>query len=84
MYICLDVFKIELNVLGCEKYLYFIYCKMKNKELMFNEVMDIYVFCIVVDSVDNCYCLLGVMYGLYKLIENRFKDYIVILWINGY
>ena len=73
----LDAFKIESNVLGREKHLYSIYRKMKNKELMFNEVMDIYAFRIVVDSVDNCY-------RLYKPIENRFKDYIAIPRTNGY
>jgi len=57
----LDAYEIDSNVLGREKHLYSIYRKMKNKELMFNEVMDIYAFRIVVDSVDNCYRALGAM-----------------------
>ncbi|MFT4938120.1 MAG: guanosine-3',5'-bis(diphosphate) 3'-pyrophosphohydrolase [Paraglaciecola sp.] len=69
---------------GREKHLYSIYRKMKNKELMFNEVMDIYAFRVVVDSVDHCYRALGAMHGLYKPIENRFKDYIAIPRTNGY
>jgi guanosine-3',5'-bis(diphosphate) 3'-pyrophosphohydrolase len=57
---------------------------MKNKELMFNEVMDIYAFRVVVDSIDHCYRALGAMHGLYKPIESRFKDYIAIPRTNGY
>ena len=72
------------SVSGREKHLYSIYRKMKNKELMFNEVMDIYAFRVVVDTVDHCYRALGAMHGLYKPIESRFKDYIAIPRTNGY
>ena len=75
---------IEAHVLGREKHLYSIYRKMKNKELMFNEVMDIYAFRVMVDSVDSCYRALGAMHGLYKPIEGRFKDYVAIPRTNGY
>ena len=80
----LDEYKINASVIGREKHLYSIYRKMKNKELMFNEVMDIYAFRIIVDSLDNCYRTLGAMHSLYKPIENRFKDYIAIPRTNGY
>lgn len=75
---------IDADVLGREKHLYSIYRKMKNKELMFNEVMDIYAFRIMVDDVDHCYRALGAMHGLYKPIEGRFKDYVAIPRTNGY
>jgi guanosine-3',5'-bis(diphosphate) 3'-pyrophosphohydrolase len=75
---------INALVSGREKHLYSIYRKMKNKELMFNEVMDIYAFRVVVESVDNCYRAMGAMHGLYKPIESRFKDYIAIPRTNGY
>ncbi|TPV58566.1 bifunctional GTP diphosphokinase/guanosine-3',5'-bis pyrophosphate 3'-pyrophosphohydrolase [Aestuariibacter sp. GS-14] len=77
-------YKIDASVIGREKHLYSIYRKMKNKEKMFNEVMDIYAFRIVVTSVDDCYRSLGAMHGLYKPIETRFKDYIAIPRTNGY
>lgn len=77
-------YNIAGRVLGREKHLYSIYRKMRNKELSFTEVMDIYGFRIIVDSVDNCYRVLGAMHGLYKPIENRFKDYIAIPRTNGY
>ncbi|MGS2719365.1 bifunctional GTP diphosphokinase/guanosine-3',5'-bis pyrophosphate 3'-pyrophosphohydrolase [Paraglaciecola aestuariivivens] len=76
--------KIEAQVSGREKHLYSIYRKMKNKELLFNEVMDIYAFRVIVESVDHCYRALGAMHGLYKPIESRFKDYIAIPRTNGY
>ena len=75
---------INADVSGREKHLYSIYRKMKNKELMFNDVMDIYAFRVVVDSIDHCYRTLGVVHNLYKPIEIRFKDYIAIPKQNGY
>lgn len=80
----LQLHGIESKVLGREKHLYSIYRKMKNKELSFTEVMDIYGFRVIVDNIDNCYRVLGAMHGLYKPIENRFKDYIAIPRTNGY
>jgi len=76
---------IKAQVLGREKHLYSIYRKMRNKELMFNEVMDIYAFRIIVgDKIDDCYRALGAAHNLYKPIESRFKDYIAIPKTNGY
>jgi GTP pyrophosphokinase/guanosine-3',5'-bis(diphosphate) 3'-pyrophosphohydrolase len=69
---------------GREKHLYSIYRKMLNKELMFNEVMDIYAFRVIVGDLDTCYRVLGVVHNLYKPIETRFKDYIAIPKSNGY
>jgi len=76
---------IDAQIMGREKHLYSIYRKMLNKELMFNEVMDIYAFRVIVhDKIDNCYRALGAMHNLYKPIETRFKDYIAIPKTNGY
>ena len=76
---------IKAQVLGREKHLYSIYRKMLNKELMFNEVMDIYAFRVIVDSsLDDCYRSLGAVHNLFKPIETRFKDYIAIPKTNGY
>ncbi|MGB2742701.1 MAG: bifunctional GTP diphosphokinase/guanosine-3',5'-bis pyrophosphate 3'-pyrophosphohydrolase [Cognaticolwellia sp.] len=76
---------ITAQVIGREKHLYSIYRKMQNKELMFNEVMDIYAFRIIVgDKIDDCYRALGAAHNLFKPIESRFKDYIAIPKTNGY
>ena len=75
---------IDARVYGREKHLYSIYKKMRNKELNFDQVMDIYAFRVVVDSVDTCYRVIGAVHNLYKPIETRFKDYIAIPKSNGY
>ncbi|GGI89891.1 bifunctional GTP diphosphokinase/guanosine-3',5'-bis(diphosphate) 3'-diphosphatase [Shewanella hanedai] len=76
--------KIPGTVKGREKNLYSIYNKMRSKELQFQEVMDIYAFRVIVDSIDTCYRVMGAMHGLYKPRPGRFKDYIAIPKANGY
>jgi len=72
------------RVVGREKHLYSIYKKMHVKGVSFADVMDIYAFRIIVDSVDTCYRVLGAMHNLYKPVPGRFKDYIAIPKANGY
>jgi len=67
-----------------EKHLYSIYKKMHDKHLSFSEIMDVYGFRMIVDKVDTCYRVLGVLHNLYKPITQRFKDYIAIPKANGY
>lgn len=69
---------------GRGKHLYSIYQKMHEKHLSFSEIMDVYGFRIIVDKVDTCYRVLGVLHTLYKPITQRFKDYIAIPKANGY
>ena len=75
---------LEFEVQGREKHLYSIYYKMREKQLGFNEVMDVFAFRIVVDRVDTCYRVLGAVHNLYKPIPGTFKDYIAIPKANGY
>lgn len=72
------------EVIGREKHLYSIYKKMRNKHLSFNEIMDVYAFRIIVDSIDNCYRILGIVHNLYRPLIERFKDYIAIPKANCY
>jgi len=72
------------RVVGREKHLYSIYQKMRSKGVSFSEIMDVYAFRIVVDSVDTCYRVLGAVHNLYKPVPGRFKDYIAIPKANGY
>ncbi len=72
------------RVIGREKHLYSIYKKMRTKGVSFFDVMDIYAFRIIVDSVDTCYRVLGGVHNLYKPVPGRFKDYIAIPKANGY
>jgi RelA/SpoT family (p)ppGpp synthetase len=75
---------IEGEVRGREKHLYSIYKKMAERKRLLNNVVDVYGFRIVVDDVNTCYRLLGLVHGLYKPMPGRFKDYIAIPRINGY
>jgi GTP diphosphokinase / guanosine-3',5'-bis(diphosphate) 3'-diphosphatase len=76
---------IPARVVGREKHLYSIYTKMaRSKKKDIDEIMDVYGFRIITDSVDTCYRILGLMHGLYKPISGRFKDYIAIPKANGY
>jgi guanosine-3',5'-bis(diphosphate) 3'-pyrophosphohydrolase len=72
------------TIAGREKHLYSIYRKMRTKHLPFDEIMDVYAFRIIVDSVDTCYRVLGVVHGLFKPVPERFKDYIALPKANGY
>lgn len=81
---CLERNGIEAEVFGREKHLYSIYDKMKVKRKSFAEIMDVYAFRILVDSVDNCYRSMGAVHNLYKPVAGRFKDYIAIPKANGY
>ena len=74
----------DVIVMGREKHLYSIYKKMKSKRKSFSEIMDIYAFRIIVDSVDTCYRVLGCIHSLYKPVPGEFKDYIAIPKANGY
>jgi guanosine-3',5'-bis(diphosphate) 3'-pyrophosphohydrolase len=76
--------ELEGQVEGREKHLYSIYKKMQNKHISINEMVDVYGFRIIVDTVDTCYRVLGLVHGVYRPMPGRFKDYIAIPRINGY
>lgn len=72
------------RVEGREKHLYSVYQKMRRKSASLAEIVDVFGFRIVCDSVDTCYRVLGLVHGLYRPMPGRFKDYIAIPRINGY
>ena len=75
---------IAAYVIGREKHLYSIYKKMLEKKRLLSDVVDVYGFRIIVDDVNDCYKVLGLVHGLYKPMPGRFKDYVAIPRINGY
>ncbi len=75
---------LHADVFGREKSLYSIYIKMKDKQLSFSQVLDIYGFRVVVDNVPACYIALGALHSLFKPVPGKFKDYIAIPKANGY
>ncbi len=68
--------RIEAQVQGRPKHLWSIYEKMMNKGRAFEDIFDLVGIRIVVDSVKDCYGALGVIHGLWKPVQGRFKDYI--------
>lgn len=76
--------QIDCEVTGREKTIYSIYRKMRDKQLSFSQVLDVYGFRIVVEKPIECYLCVGVLHSLYKPVPGKFKDYIAIPKINGY
>lgn len=75
---------IAARVMGREKHLYSIYGKMREQKKPFDEIMDFYGFRVIVQNVDDCYRVLGILHNYFKPIPGRFKDYIAIPKANGY
>ena len=75
---------VQAEVIGREKHLWSIYQKMKSKHRSFRDIMDVFAFRIITDSVDDCYRVLGIVHNLFKPVPGEFKDYIAIPKLNGY
>jgi RelA/SpoT family (p)ppGpp synthetase len=75
---------IDAQIASRKKHLFSVYNKMKDKGLPFSKVLDVYALRVLVDSVDDCYRVLGIVHNLFKPIPGRFKDYIAIPKSNGY
>jgi len=75
---------LQCRLLSRQKHLYSLYKKIRDRVGSFTEVFDVYAFRIIVDNVDTCYRVLGMMHNLYKPVPGKFKDYIAIPKTNGY
>ena len=75
---------IHYEISGRFKHLYSIWKKMQNKQKKFNEIYDVFAMRIIVDSISDCYKMLGIIHSLWKPKKDRFKDYISLPKPNGY
>lgn len=75
---------IEAQVTGREKTRYSIWKKMQRKNVAFEQLSDIMAFRIVVDTIEQCYHVLGVIHSAYHTVPGRFKDFISTPKPNGY
>ena len=76
--------KIKAEVTGRPKHLYSIYQKMIVRGRDFNDIYDLAGVRILVDSVRDCYAVLGVIHANWQPVPGRFKDYIAMPKFNMY
>jgi len=67
---------IQGEVTGRLKQIYSIYLKMKGQNIDFDQVYDITAFRVVVNTIKECYDVLGIIHSIWKPIPGKFKDYI--------
>ncbi len=75
---------INAEVSGRPKHFYSIYDKMQRENLLYDEIYDLVGFRIVVNTVTECYAVLGVVHANWKPVPGRFKDYIALPKNNLY
>ena len=67
---------IKATVYGRIKHVYSIYRKMQSQGKSLDELYDLYAFRCIVESIPDCYNVLGHVHDLFNLVPGRFKDYI--------
>ncbi len=75
---------IKYNIESRFKHLYSIYQKMQRKDRKFDEIHDVFALRVIVDTIPECYKVLGIIHSLWKPKSSRIKDYIAVPKPNGY
>ncbi|MGL5268980.1 MAG: RelA/SpoT family protein [Selenomonadaceae bacterium] len=80
----LDKAGIKTEIQGRAKHFYSIYKKMKRDHKDISEIYDLSAVRVLVESVKDCYGVLGIIHAMWKPLPGRFKDYIAMPKSNGY
>ncbi|MCI7440786.1 MAG: RelA/SpoT family protein [Spirochaetia bacterium] len=75
---------IDVQISSRAKHFYSIYQKMRKRNKEPGELYDLLALRIICNTNTECYTLIGIVHGLWKPLEGRFKDYIAMPKANGY
>lgn len=74
----------KFEVYGRSKHLWSIYKKMQSRNIDYEQLYDVLAFRVIVETVAECYGVLGLVHSLWKPIPGRFKDFIAMPKANNY